>query len=105
MHKRKRIHLKEYAPYPHPEKTYRILDRLLLGVAILGPLLSIPQIIKIYYFKDATSISSISFLLFSCMNILWIFYGAVHKDKPLTIANCLWFLANLSIFFGAVFYG
>jgi uncharacterized protein with PQ loop repeat len=100
---RKRIS-KKLNKYPHPKKSIRILDRIMLIVAIIGPLFAIPQIYQIFWFKDASGISIISFSFFSIFNILWIFYGIVHKDKPLLITYVLWFIVNLTIVVGAYIY-
>jgi uncharacterized protein with PQ loop repeat len=103
IHKRKRVHQK-LEKYPHPDKFKRVLDKILLVVAVVGPLMSLPQIIKIYYYHNAASISTITFSSFILFNILWLTYGIVHKEKPIIIAYILWMISNISIVIGSLIY-
>ena len=103
LHKRKRVHQK-LEKYPHPDKFKRYLDKTLLAVAIIGPIMSLPQIIKIYTLKNAASISTISFSAFAFFNILWLTYGIVHKEKPIIIAYILWLISNIAIITGSLIY-
>lgn len=103
IHKRKRSY-QNLLEYPNPRKLIRWLDKILVIVAIVGPLFSIPQIFQIFWYKQAEGVSAFSFGAFSLFNILWIFYGAVHKDKPILITYVLWFIVNLIITIGAVIY-
>ena len=103
INKRKRVYQK-LQQYPHPKKSIRLLDRIMLIIAIIGPLFAIPQIYQIFWFKDAGGVSVLSFSFFSLFNILWIFYGIVHKEKPLIITYVLWFVVNLIILVGASIY-
>jgi uncharacterized protein with PQ loop repeat len=103
IHKRKRVYQK-LEKYPHPDKFKRILDQTLLIVAIIGPLMSLPQIIKIYYYQNAASISTFTFSAFFFFNILWLTYGIVHKEKPIIIAYVLWMMSNISIVIGSLIY-
>jgi MtN3 and saliva related transmembrane protein len=103
LHKRKRAHQK-LAPFPHPERWKRNFDRFLFVIAIIGPLNSLPQILKIYLEKNAAGISPLSFGLYMLFNIPWIIYGSVHKEPPIIIAYCLWFFSNLLVVIGTMIY-
>lgn len=113
IHKRKRasrhkkIAKKEdvcLEPYPHPEKWKKYLDRALYFVAIVGPFNTIPQIVTIYANKSAEGISTLTFCLLACFTLPWIFYGVVHKEKPIIFSFCLWFLAYIVIITGSILY-
>lgn len=104
MSKRKRVfELSEL--YPSPKKFVRWLDKFLVLVAIVGPLVNAPQIWKIYWLKDATGVSILTwgFLTIGC--IPWVAYGLVHKEKPIIISYSLWFVLNLVIVAGVLIYG
>jgi uncharacterized protein with PQ loop repeat len=103
LHQRKRKH-KHLEPFPHSNKYKRLLDNTLLGVAVIGPMMNIPQIFKIYYYQNASSISLFSFSCFAFFNILWLMYGIVHKEKPIIIAYILWLITNIFIITGTVLY-
>jgi len=103
IHKRKRVHQK-LEKYPHPNKWIKFLDRFLIIVAVVGPLMVLPQILKIFMLKDAMGVSALSWGLFALFDIPWIIYGAVHKEKPIIIAYSLWLVTNLIVVVGALIY-
>lgn len=104
LHRRKRASL-GLEEYPHPDPLVRRLDDILLVAAIGGPLMNIPQIIKIFSAKNASGVSGLSFLLFAVFNIPWIVYGIIHKEKTIVLANTLWLVTNLAVLAGTRMYG
>ena len=103
LHRRKRVHSKLEA-YPHENKWVRFLDRLLIVVAVIGPLIALPQILQIFVFKNAMGVSSLSWGLYALFNIPWFIYGVVHKYKPIIIAYSLSFIANSTVLVGSLIY-
>jgi uncharacterized protein with PQ loop repeat len=103
IHRRKRVH-HNLEPYPHKDKYVRLLDQLLLVIAIVAPIMSIPQVLKIYLHHNSSGISTFSFVMFTLFNIPWIFYGIVHKEKPIVITYILWFISNIFIVVGSLMY-
>lgn len=101
--KRKRVHQK-LEKYPHPYKFKNYLDRIIYIVAIIGPLMALPQLNKIWFLKDATGVSFLSWFLFGIVNLIWLFYGLVHKEKPIIVANMMWVIIDFSIAVGIVIY-
>jgi len=95
---------KKLEEYPHENKWVRYLDRFLIVIAVLGPLIALPQIFQIYIFKSAAGVSALSWGLYALFNVPWFIYGVVHKDKPITITYFLSFIANLTVFVGALIY-
>lgn len=83
----------------------KLLERVTLVAGTVGPLTIIPQIYKMYSTQNASGVSSLSFFMFSALDIPFIIYGIQRKDKPITITYSLWFVANLSVAVGAVLYG
>ena len=104
IHKRKRKY-QELEKYPSANKGVRFLDKFLLIVAVIGPLVSLPQIIKIFVSKDVAGISVMSWSLFALLDIPWIVYGFVHKEKPIILGSILWFILNIVVVFGTLKYG
>jgi uncharacterized protein with PQ loop repeat len=103
IHKRKRLHQK-LEKYPHPQKWIRFLDKFLIIAAIVGPAMTIPQIVKIYSLRDASSIALSTWVLFAILDIPWIIYGVVHKEKPIVIAYILWLITNIFVIVGTILY-
>jgi uncharacterized protein with PQ loop repeat len=104
MHRRERNSSK-LAPYPHPNKWINYLDNLLLAIAVIAPLMNIPQVLRIFMTREAEGVSIISFACFALFDIPWLIYGIVHKAKPIIVAYSLWFLTNLAVVAGVLIYG
>ena len=104
INKRKRIHLKK-EKYPHPNKWVRWLDNFLLVIAVLGPLVTLPQIIRIFLYKNADGLSIITWGFFALGSIPWVAYGIVHKEKPIVVSYSLWFILYLATVIGILVYG
>jgi len=103
IHLRKR-HTAKLEPYPARSFWKRVLDRVVLGVGIAGPIMSIPQIVLIYVGQDATGVSPISWVAWATFNIPWILYGIAHRELPIIVTYTLWFICNSLIFIGALLY-
>ena len=104
LHLRKRV-TKNLEPYPARSSWKRLLDRLIFVAGVVGPLLSIPQIVLIYSNKDATDISAATWFGWAALNIVWILYGLVHKEPPIVVTYLFWFIVNLTVALGAILYG
>ena len=104
LHRRIRIH-KKHEKFPHPNKLKRSIDILIYVMAILGPVIAIPQIIKIWVDKSAAGVSIVPWIGFLLGSIIWMIYGILHKEKPIIITNALWIIANSFIVFGVIMYG
>lgn len=104
LHLRKRIH-KDLEPFPARTAWLRLLDRVVLAVGIIGPLTTIPQILKIFILEDAAGVSVISWGTWMILDIPWIIYGIVHRERPIAVTYTLWLFMNAAVFVEAVIYG
>src|SRR3989344_6779465 len=96
IHQRKRLH-QNLEPYPHPYPWVRFLDRLLVVLAVVGPLTGIPQLYTILSQKSASGVSIVSWSLYTLLTIPWIIYGFVHKEKPIVISSVLWLILDAAV--------
>ena len=64
----------------------------------------VPQVWHIFSQKNASGFTPIPWLVFTIIDIPWIIYGVVHKEKPIIIAYSLWLVLNGIIFVGAILY-
>ena len=104
LHVRERVHL-QHEPYPHPDPLKRFMDRFIYVVGLLGPVLTIPQILQIWVLKDASGVNVLTWGTYVFTAICWTVYGTIHKNKPLIIANSLWIVINFLVMLGAILYG
>ena len=104
LHLRKRIHEK-YEKFPSPDKKIRILDKITYLVGVLGPVMVLPQILKIFVLKDAKSISFLTYITLTLFSFVWLWYGIIHKEKPIIISNILWIVTEMILLIGILLYG
>ena len=83
----------------------RMLDGLVLAVGIIAPLMTIPQILKIYVLHSASGVSVLTWGAYAFFDIPWIIYGLVHHSRPITTTYILWCIMNLMVACGSVAYG
>jgi MtN3 and saliva related transmembrane protein len=102
FHKRKRINDTDLEPYPHPNKYYNLMDRSIYFIGLIGPVMTIPQVMKIFVEKSIESISLITWITYTFTASFWLFYGIIHKEKPIIFTNTLWVIADLSIVIGTL---
>lgn len=104
FHKRKRIHQK-LEPYPHPNKWKRLMDRLIYVIVFVGPILTIPQVTKIWIEKNASGVSIISWSAYLITAIFWLIYAIMHKEKPLILSSSIWIALEALIVIGIFIHG
>lgn len=101
--KRKRIHQK-HEKYPHPNKWKRRMDKIIYVVGILGPIMTLHQIYKIWWEQNAAGVSAISWVTYLIVAITWVIYGIMHKEKPIIVIYAFWILLDILIVAGVLIY-
>ena len=82
-----------------------MLDHMAIAAGIIGPVMALPQIYKIYFLHNAAGVSVLSWMAFGILNIPFILYGFVHRDRLILTTSILWCAVNLTVAFGAILYG
>lgn len=80
------------------------LDILIYPVAIVGPLALLPQVIKLYTVQDASGFALSTWLILGLFNLVWLYYGVVHKERPIVATNIMLAFLNFSIVFGILLF-
>ncbi len=96
---------KRKEPFPARSVLLRLLDRVIYIVGIVGPLMTIPQLAKIFLLHDASGVSLYTWGGFTLLDIPWILYGVAHRERPIVMTYTLWFFFNGLVFLGALLYG
>jgi len=102
-HTRKRIHV-HHEKFPHPDKFKHFMDKAIYFVGIFGPIMTIPQIYKIFHEKSAAGISVISWIAYLITAIFWFSYGVLHKEKPIIFTYVIWIFLDILIIIGSIMY-
>ena len=103
-HSRKRIYQK-HEVYPHPDKWVNFMDKAIYAVGIFGPLMTIPQLMKIWVDKNASGVSVVSWSAYLFTAVFWLIYGIMHKEKPIIVTYSLWIILEIFIVVGILMYG
>lgn len=90
--------------YPSSNRFIRTIDSVMYIVGIIGPLVSIPQLIEVYGRHNVTGISVSTWIGYTVLTALWLLYGLVHHEKPIITTQILWLIVNVAIVIGAVMY-
>lgn len=101
IHRRKRA--KE--PYPHPEAFKRGVDIAVYVAGVVGPLMTLPQILKIWVDKNAAGVSAVSWSSYFVLSIVWLVYGVLHKEKPIIFTSAIWLVLDAIVVAGTLMYG
>jgi len=104
LHIRKRIH-KKHEPYPHPDKIKRYFDKVIYLIAFFGPLMTLPQLLQIWIYREAGGVSVISWTGFCVFSVMWLIYGFLHKEKPLIVMYFSLSILQAIIAAGAYMFG
>lgn len=79
---------------------HKMLDQLIYLFAIIGPLMTIPQIMNIWVDRTSGGVSLISWASYLFIDFIWLYYGLVHRDKAILFANTLWIIVNSMVVIG-----
>lgn len=73
-------------------------------IGFVGPLTTVPQAMKIWENKSVTGLSLVSWVMYLALSFVWLYYGYVHKEKPIMISNVLYVLVNIVVITGILMF-
>jgi len=82
----------------------RYLDAATYVVAFYGPIVSLPQVWKIWVYKTSEGVSMFTWGAFIISTTIWLLYGVQHKQKPIIITSILWLVVEVLIVTGGFLY-
>lgn len=80
------------------------LDLLIYPVAIAAPLALLPQVLQVYKTQDTGSLALPTWLILGILNLVWLLYGLVHRDKPIMLTNVMLACMNFAVVIAIVLY-
>jgi uncharacterized protein with PQ loop repeat len=81
------------------------IDRSIYVMGVVGPIMTIPQLSKIWIEKNASGVSVISWSTYLVTAFVWLAYGIEYKKKPIIFTYTLWIIIEIFIVIGALLYG
>ena len=86
-------------------KKPKLVDRATYVVAILEPLVTLPQVITIFADKTATGVSLVTWVGYELLTLVWIWYAVVHKDRLIFLYQGLFLMIQAGVIIGGLMYG
>jgi len=84
---------------------YRLVDRATYIVAILEPLITIPQVYTIFAHRTAAGVSLSTWVGYEVLTIVWVWYALSHKDRLILLYQGLFMIVQAAIIVGGLMYG
>ena len=91
-------------PIDKKAKENPTFEKFVLLVAIVEPLSTLPQIYDTFSTKDASSLSLLSWVLFTAASFVWLIYGIKIRSGPLIASSILWISTELLLMAGIILY-
>ncbi len=79
-----------------------MLDQSIYFVSVLAPLSSLPQILQVWQGHQTAGISLVTWSAYAGINVLWIAYGIIHSENPITFGNVLMLACNAAVVVGVL---
>jgi uncharacterized protein with PQ loop repeat len=76
------------------------IDKLVYFAAIVGPLMTLPQIYDLWV-RRISGVSVITWVAYLLIEFLWIVYGLKHHDRPIILVGILWVVMDIAVIAGA----
>lgn len=88
----------------HATKWQKIMDKLIYVVALIWPILTIPQVWMVWVEKNSAWLSLFTWTAYVVSPTLWLIYGIVHKEKAIIFSNILWIIVDMAVLVWAIIY-
>lgn len=89
-----------------PKRDYKkITEKVALVAGVLQPLMTVPQVWKVYSTQTASGLSIWTWAGYSILGLAFLAYGLAHHLKPVWITQILWFTLQVSVVIGILIYG
>jgi uncharacterized protein with PQ loop repeat len=83
----------------------KFVSKFVLILAVVGPLMTLPQIYNVWFKKDIDGVSLLSWAFYAFGSVIWFIYAVQRKDKALTISSFLWVLMDIAVAAGIIILG
>lgn len=98
-------HLKKRTLTVGRSKKPLFIDRATFVVAVLEPLVTLPQAATLYIHKTAAGVSLSTWVGYEVLTVVWLWYTVVHRDKLILLYQGLFFIIQTTVIAGGLMYG
>ena len=93
-HSHKKIHRTKIS------KIHKMLDQMIYFVALVGPIMTLPQVYEIWVERSFQGVSLWTWASYLTIDFVWFYYGLVHRDRAILFAYTLWIIVNSMVVIG-----
>lgn len=79
-------------------------DHLMYVVAVVAPLLTVPQFLDVWIRKDVSGLSLFTWSAYAVMSFLWLLYWKEHHKTWILLGHIIILLLNSGIVLGILLY-
>ncbi len=83
-------------------KELKEINKVIMVVAIVEPLTTLPQVVQVMVDKDVSGVSVLTWGLYVFFEVIWLIYGLAIKNKPIAITNLLWIIMDALVVVGVL---
>jgi MtN3 and saliva related transmembrane protein len=85
----------------------RRAEKVMSVIGPIAPLLTIPQIIKIFFTHThhTAGVSLLTWLSYTIFSAFWLMYGIAKKSKAIILTNLLFVIADATVVAGVLIWG
>jgi len=94
----------KHLKHDNKNKNHTLITRLVMIMAIVEPLMALPQAYGIWVHHVTAGVSIITWSFFTIAAFTWLLYGLQIKSTPLIVTSCLWILVEGSVVLGLIIY-
>ncbi|HEY7323165.1 MAG TPA: hypothetical protein VIE89_36875 [Candidatus Binatia bacterium] len=85
--------------------TDTLLRRLLGGMSLFTMLMTIPQVLTIWFGHQVAGVSLLSWSAYLASAVLWFWFGMQKRDKNIYLPCVGWMVLDSAVIIGVVIYG
>lgn len=83
----------------------KLVDRATFVVAIVEPLITIPQVLTIFTHHNAAGVSLSTWAGYDVLTVVWLWYAIVHKERVILLYQGLFMIVQTAVVIGCLMYG
>lgn len=81
-----------------------VFDKFIYIIAILAPLMTLPQLFKVWEGHQIQGVSTYTWATYAVISLIWVVYGVRQRMKPIICTNGLLLLVDSLIVVGVLFH-
>lgn len=85
------------------QKKSPVFDKLIYIIAILAPLMTLPQLYKVWTGNHVQGVSIYTWAAYAAISLIWVIYGARQRMMPIICTNGLLLIVDFLVVLGVLF--